>query len=174
MFEQRSMERRIRVWAVTEASSDEVTISVHGLRGGSTTRALMTVIDSMGFDGECDFVHVPTHFRSKTNFGFAFVNFRSSSAATRFVKLVAFGGLSGFAAGPLRASPSKKQGLAECLLTWCRSHSRSVRSAEVFPFVRPLHATMLVNPYLKIPPSGPRVTDIPMPAFASRSGGRAD
>ncbi|CAK0846199.1 unnamed protein product [Prorocentrum cordatum] len=95
--------------------------------------------------------------------------FLSAAAAERFVQLIVLGGLSGFAAGSaLRVFPSKKQGLAECLLSWCRGHSRSVRSAKVFPFVRPLNATMLVNPYLEMPPSGPPAMDVPIPAFVSR------
>ncbi|CAK0891239.1 unnamed protein product, partial [Prorocentrum cordatum] len=167
VLEKGCMEWNVRSWAVTVASSAEVTLCVLGLRGGSTTTALMAFMDSVGLRGEYDFLYAPSDFRSKRGFGYAIANFLSSSAAKRFVQLISFGGLSKFAAGSdIRVTPSKTQGLAECLLSWYRSHSRSVRSAKLFCFVRPLNAIMPVNPYLEMPPSIPRAMDVPIPAFS--------
>jgi hypothetical protein len=175
MPEHVSMERNVREWAVAEASPAELTLCVRGMRGDSSTTELMRFVDSRDFGGEYDFLHVPMDFRSKKCFGYAFINFVSPAAAKRFVQEVAFGGLSKFAAGSeMNAIPSKRQGLAECLISWYRSHSRSVRSVEVFPFVRPLHSTAPVNPYLEIQPNRPRATDIPIPAFVPRHGAAAD
>merc|ERR1719424_1150782 len=145
------MEKDVRDWAFAEASPGELTFCVRGLRrdSGATTVALKALIDATGLCGEYDFLHVPTDFRSKEGFGYSFINFVNPGAARRFQGAVAAGVLSRFAAGSgaMHATPSKRQGLAECLISWFRGHSRSVRSADVFPFVRPLHPTTPVNPH---------------------------
>jgi len=165
------MMRDVREWAVAEASPTELTLCLRGMRSdvdSLTTTALKHFMDSTDFCGDYDFLHVPRDFGSKKCFGYSFINFTNPDAAQRFTRVVAEGMLSQFAAtGPkvMRAIPSKKQGLAECLISWFQGHSRSVRSAEVFPFVRPLNPTVPINPYLEmsLQSSRPRSGDIPVP-----------
>ncbi|CAK0846378.1 unnamed protein product [Prorocentrum cordatum] len=175
------MVRDVREWALAEASPTEVTLCLHNMRCDTeslTTTALKHLVDSTDVCGEYDFLHVPMDFVSKKCLGYSFINFTSPDAAQRFTRVVAEGMLSQFAAaGPkvMRAIPSKKQGLAECLISWFRGHSRSVRSAEVFPFVRSLSPTVQINPYLEMSLQlrRPRSGDIPMPAFARCHGAEA-
>jgi len=164
------MERKVRAWAVAEASHAEQTLCVRGLRDDSTTMALMDFIESRGYQREFDFLHVPVDFQSKKCLGYAFINFSNLDAARRFAQVVKAGWCSRFAAdSDIHAVRSRKQGLAECLISWCQGHSRSLRDPEVFPFVRAL------NPYKPVDPRPyiwmPAPEDIPMPAFVRSQEG---
>jgi len=158
------MERKVLDWAAARASHAEQTLCVRGMRDDSTTMALTRFIESSMFGGEFDFLHVPIDFRSKKSIGYAFINFPHLDTARRFAEFIKAGWCSGFAANSdMHAVPSRKQGLAECLISWCQSHSRSVRSPEVFPFVRSLNPNMPVDPRVYL--WTPNTEDIPMPAF---------
>eukprot|EP00397_Hematodinium_sp_SG-2012_P036406 GEMP01039302.1.p1 GENE.GEMP01039302.1~~GEMP01039302.1.p1 ORF type:complete len:264 (+),score=48.84 GEMP01039302.1:51-842(+) len=45
---------------------------------------LAAVLDSHGFEGTYDFLHVPFRFSKKRNFGFAFINFRDPATTCAF------------------------------------------------------------------------------------------
>lgn len=60
------------------------TYMVQNLSRNTTRARFLEALNSYGFAGLYDFVHVPTSFQNGRNLGFAFVNFSSESSAASF------------------------------------------------------------------------------------------
>lgn len=67
-----------------EAPIPQTTYMVQNLARNTTRHRFLEALNSLGFQGHYDFVHVPTSFRTGRNQGFAFVNFVTEGAAQRF------------------------------------------------------------------------------------------
>ena len=98
----------------------------------------MGALAQSGFCGLYDFCYVPLCFESGHSLGFAFVNFRSASAAGSFYRawhqqrwLGA-----GEAAG-LNVSAAKVQGLEANLERWNAKRLRRIKNPDFLPFVAP-------------------------------------
>mmetsp|Transcript_114065 Transcript_114065/g.213668 ORF Transcript_114065/g.213668 Transcript_114065/m.213668 type:complete len:97 (+) Transcript_114065:2-292(+) len=48
------------------------------------SEGLGQVLHAKGFDGTYDFIHMPTRKKNGSNFGYAFINFKSPAEASRF------------------------------------------------------------------------------------------
>merc|ERR1719230_477553 len=60
---------------------ERTTVVLRNLPSHLSRTDLVAILDDAGFDGKYDFLYLPTNFRSMTVFGYAIVNFTSSTDA---------------------------------------------------------------------------------------------
>jgi len=70
----------------TTVPEGNTTLMVQNLARGLSRKAFMDLLDSRGFAGLYDFVHIPGIFGTGKNKGFAFVNFIDEQAAITFTR----------------------------------------------------------------------------------------
>jgi len=82
--------QRVASWADESESSGEedetelTTVMFRNVPYTCTRDELLQVINEEGFVGKYDFVYLPADFRTRSSFGYAFINFVSQRAAEEF------------------------------------------------------------------------------------------
>lgn len=96
--------------AVVEAEEEKTTVMLRNVPYNVTRDSVIKMMDDAGFKGLYDFIYMPIDFRSKSGFGYAFINLVSNAAAEQF-----FAHFNGFADWEI-----KSQKVAE--VTWTESN----------------------------------------------------
>merc|ERR1712226_620452 len=82
--------RRVSSWADesdNEVEMDEkTTVMFRNVPYNCTRDELLAVLDAEGFQGKYDFVYLPADFRTRSGFGYAFINFSLQQHAEDFQK----------------------------------------------------------------------------------------
>lgn len=94
----------------SELSQGKTTVMMRNIPYSYTRSKLTALLDSIGFTQQYDFLYVPIDFKSKQNFGYAFVNLTSIENTCRFCDV-----FEGFAAWP------SSQTAKVCTLSWSES-----------------------------------------------------
>jgi hypothetical protein len=89
---------------------EKTTVMLRNVPYNVTRDSVTKMMDDAGFKGEYDFIYMPIDFRSKSGFGYAFINLVSCAAAERF-----FAHFNGFGDWAI-----KSQKVAE--VTWTESN----------------------------------------------------
>lgn len=85
---------------------EKTTVMLRNVPYNVSRDAVVKMMDDAGFNGLYDFIYLPIDFRSKSGFGYAFINMTSNAAALKF-----FEHFNGFTEWPM-----KSQKVAE--VTW--------------------------------------------------------
>lgn len=96
--------------AVVEVEEEKTTVMLRNVPYNVTRDSVIKMMDDAGFKGLYDFIYMPIDFRSKSGFGYAFINLVSNAAAEKF-----FAHFNGFADWEI-----KSQKVAE--VTWTESN----------------------------------------------------
>ncbi|CAK0907223.1 unnamed protein product, partial [Prorocentrum cordatum] len=111
---------------------------------GFSKASLRDVICRAGFGDAYDYLYLPMCFLTKSNKGYAFMNFVNEDMAELFMRQMdGYPMAEGMA---LVVTSSRTQGLGANLILWARSQSRRVRNPEFLPYVRALSALGMVHP----------------------------
>lgn len=96
--------------AVVEVEEEKTTVMLRNVPYNVSRDSVTKMMDDAGFNGLYDFIYMPIDFRSKSGFGYAFINLVSNAAAEQF-----FAHFNGFAGWEI-----KSQKVAE--VTWTESN----------------------------------------------------
>lgn len=96
--------------SVVEVEEEKTTVMLRNVPYNVTRDSVVQMMDEAGFKGLYDFIYMPIDFRSKSGFGYAFINLVSNAAAEQF-----FAHFNGFADWAI-----KSQKVAE--VTWTESN----------------------------------------------------
>ena len=88
-----SLEHAIPAPTSTPASApavedEQTTVMLRNIPNKLSQLEISEAINSRGFRGLYDFFYVPLDFKSRMNLGYSFINFRSGSAAAKFVNQI--------------------------------------------------------------------------------------
>jgi len=132
----------IRARQVAEAGgglSGCTTVMIRHVPSKYTQQKLMREINSAGFLGRFDFLYLPTDLRTRTNRGFAFVNFISTDVAEEFYKAFHNQHLQHYASDRVIAvTPAVVQGFEDNAAHYASSLVRRMKTRRNRPlFFRP-------------------------------------
>lgn len=65
---------------------DRTTVMLRNIPNNFSRHMLVDLVESEGFAGQYDYIHLPADFKSRANLGYAFVNLTSPTAAQHFMK----------------------------------------------------------------------------------------
>uniref|UniRef100_A0A7S4RM64 RRM domain-containing protein n=1 Tax=Alexandrium monilatum TaxID=311494 RepID=A0A7S4RM64_9DINO len=121
--------------------ADITTLMIQNLPGNLTQRSLKMAMDNLGFEGQYDFLYLPTAFGSGASHGYAFVNFPVPASAQRLREI--WDRRRPWGRGmekPLHIRPAVLQGLEANTARWNSAKMRRVRNPEHRPMVLQVNA----------------------------------
>mmetsp|Transcript_22997 Transcript_22997/g.52736 ORF Transcript_22997/g.52736 Transcript_22997/m.52736 type:complete len:247 (+) Transcript_22997:72-812(+) len=112
------------------------TLMLHGLPRWLTQWSLVEAMNTDGFQGTFDFVHVPYSIDRGCGSGYGFINFKSTAAAAALCQKWQENAWSG-QEFPMHFSVAEQQGFSACVTTKAMSKWRRIRDARLVPFICP-------------------------------------
>lgn len=115
------------------------TLMIRNLPAEATQRQLLAELDRTGFEGQYDFVYIPSiSFKARESKGYGFVNFCSQDGALAFAKTWHRSRCCNVRADmpALNISPAAVQGLAANTEKWAGSRMARIRNASLRPYLR--------------------------------------
>ncbi|CAK0830145.1 unnamed protein product [Prorocentrum cordatum] len=119
------------------------TLMIRNIPSRLSQQDVVSLLDSSGYAGKYDFLHVPCDFDTRLNKGHAFVNFDEPGIANALAAAWHGQHIFDSEAGqhPLNVAPSLVQGLEANMKKWGWSRYRRVRTSGFRPFIRGTDAT---------------------------------
>lgn len=111
------------------------TLMVRNIPHKVTQSTFRAELDSSGFTSKYDFAYLPMCFMTRSNNGYAFVNFDTPEAANQFVKAWHRSNYCGAVYPTISVAPAAIQGLDANMRKWGPRVER-IRDAALRPFVR--------------------------------------
>ncbi|CAE7188452.1 ML2 [Symbiodinium sp. CCMP2456] len=112
------------------------TIMLRNIPCRYTQGSLMQEVDQLGFEGCYDFFYLPMDMRNKNSVGYAFINFRDSKTAERFVEAMREHSFRRHASEKQpKASPAHLQGLRNNVLHFANRAVANCRDTRYRPVV---------------------------------------
>lgn len=126
---------------VPEPEPAVTTMMIRNLPHNATQIMLLEELDHTGFADLYDFVYMPAAFDAKQSKGYAFINFMTESAASKFGEVWHKSRHCGVRATLLNISPAALQGLEANIKKLAGPRMARIRNPALRPFVREAGAT---------------------------------